>query len=272
MSLDWKSYEAVTKHIYETLGKQSGVSIECFGNSCKVTGKSGVEHQVDVLTKHSDGIHIYRTAIECKYWSSKINKDIVMKVTEIIEDAKINKGVIVSKEGFTPDGIKFAQHKNIGLVELREMRDEDWEGRDKNPDLNGKVVSKRPQILDFIIDFEGEEKKVGELVKTSEIEFHLPNNKVKPLSFFIQDFNKRLSKLPVGEKLAAYYELKGSTLTNKEKNTSLKVNGLELRGELIEVEQELTFYAVDRIWLIMKSLFEDRTFTISRGGKVQEEK
>ena len=70
--MEWKDYEEVTKHIYETLGKNNGVEIECFGNKCSVKGKSEVNHQIDVLTKHSDGIHTYKTAIECKYWDKKV--------------------------------------------------------------------------------------------------------------------------------------------------------------------------------------------------------
>src|SRR5690606_38536269 len=106
--MEWKEYEEITKHIYETLGKERGVIIECFGNNCRVDGKSHVTHQLDVLTSHSDGIHTYKTAIECKYWNSTSNKDIVMKVARIIEDAGMNKGVIVTKNGFTPDAISFA--------------------------------------------------------------------------------------------------------------------------------------------------------------------
>lgn len=102
--LDWKLYELITKYIYETLGQQHGVKIKGYGNTCVVTGKTGVDHQIDVLTAHSDGVHEYLTAIECKYWKKKVNKDVVMKVAGIIEDANINKGVIVSKGGFTPDG------------------------------------------------------------------------------------------------------------------------------------------------------------------------
>ena len=69
-----------------------------------------------------------KTAIECKYWKEKVNKDIVMKVSEIIADANINKGVIVSKNGFTQDGIDYAKYRNIGLIELREIETEDLNG------------------------------------------------------------------------------------------------------------------------------------------------
>ena len=97
--MNWQTYEEVVKKVYEALGKDKGVSIECYGNSCKVTGKSTVEHQVDVLTSHSDGIHQYKTAIECKYWNENVNKDIIMKVKAIVDDANLHKGVIVSKLG-----------------------------------------------------------------------------------------------------------------------------------------------------------------------------
>ena len=48
-NLDWKTYESITKYIYETLGEKSGVKIKGYGNRCKVPGKSGVIHQIDVL-------------------------------------------------------------------------------------------------------------------------------------------------------------------------------------------------------------------------------
>ena len=124
--MDWKNYEKITKDIYETLGKESGVKIECYGNGCKVKGNSGVEHQIDVLASHSDGIHTYKTAIECKYWKNTISKDTVMKIHSIINETNIDKGIVISKKGFTPDAIKYAESKNIGLALLREVEKEDY--------------------------------------------------------------------------------------------------------------------------------------------------
>ncbi len=124
-TLDWKTYESITKYIYESLGSKAGVKVLGYGNICKVSGKSGINHQIDILTSHSDGINSYRTAIGCKYWNEKISKDIVMKIYSIVEDAGIEKGVIVSKNGFTKDGAEYAKHKNISLVELREIEETD---------------------------------------------------------------------------------------------------------------------------------------------------
>ena len=113
--LDWKIYESITKYIYENLGHQDGVVVKGYGNDCKVKGKSGILHQIDVLTTHTDGNHNYDTAIECKYWKQKVNKDTVMKLAAIIDDAGISKGIIVTRSGFTKYGLEYAKFKNIGL-------------------------------------------------------------------------------------------------------------------------------------------------------------
>lgn len=125
--LDWKTYESITRYIYESLGKQAGVRVKGHGQNCKVTGKSGVAHQIDVLTTHSDRLHSYDTVIECKYWKEKVNNDTVMKIASIIEDTGISKEVIVTNSGFTKDRLEFAKFENIGLVELREPTIKDSE-------------------------------------------------------------------------------------------------------------------------------------------------
>ena len=47
---------------------------------------------------------------------------------QILQDANLNKCVIVSKMGFTGPGRSYAESKNIGLVELRKPLDKDWDG------------------------------------------------------------------------------------------------------------------------------------------------
>ena len=117
--MKWQAYEELVKDIYQELGKATGVKIECWGPSCRVPGKSGEYHQIDVLASHGDGIHTYRTAIECKYWNNKISKGQVFELAGKIEDANIEKGILVSKCGFTRSALTIAKDKNISLVHLR---------------------------------------------------------------------------------------------------------------------------------------------------------
>jgi len=124
----WQDYEELVKDIYQALGRANGVTIECWGSSCRVEGPPGVYHQIDVLTSHSDGLHQYRTAISCKNWNKRVGIPIVREFAQIIDDARLNKGVIVSKMGFTAPAKVYAESKGIGLVELRRPLDKDWDG------------------------------------------------------------------------------------------------------------------------------------------------
>ena len=129
--MDDKEYEAATAALYQALGESSGIKIECFGSSCRIQGKSGSWYQIDVLTSQSNGLQTVRTAIECKYWNKRVTRNVVSNLITTVEDTNIEKGVIVSKEGFTSGAIALAKQKNISLVEMREPNDADWEGRIK---------------------------------------------------------------------------------------------------------------------------------------------
>src|ERR1700761_257401 len=123
--LDWEEYEAITQYIYGALGAQYGIKVKGFGRNCKIRGKSGVQHQIDVLTEQFEGERQLLTAIECKYAKKKVDKEIVMKLSETMEDSGIASGIIVCKAGFTRDAVAYAAHKGIKLVELRETFEND---------------------------------------------------------------------------------------------------------------------------------------------------
>lgn len=272
-NLDWKQYEAITKYIYETLGRQSGVKIKGYGSTCKVTGKSGVAHQIDVLTAHSDGIHEYQTAIECKYWKEKINKDIVMKVAGIVEDANIHKGVIVSRSGFTPDGIEYARHKNIGLVELREVEEKDLEGQPATLDLGilelrTKITMRRPEVIRIELD-SVENTQIEKEYWINHYILKLSNGKEIPFANYLKDFQDELhSQNKEWQAISKRYEVLGASLIHAKRNFSVTVNVISLIGVLKKIDSNITyqFTLVDQVWLIMKSLFENSTFVFSENG------
>lgn len=278
MNLDWKLYESITKYIYETMGKVDSVKIEGYGSSCKVPGKSGAYHQIDVLTSHSDRNRTYKTAIECKFWKKKINKDIVMKLAGIIEDADIDSGIIVSKSGFTPDGFKFAQHKNIKLIELREVNDKDLKGKTKeipiaDLDILVNVQSTRPTILS--IDF-GKGRSIVAKDEFDYIKFFVQTRNGKTVSFY-EYVNKFRSEINLHNKVSDIitkrYEIPDSTFFNSQTKESFKIDEVIFTGQLrvSNTSNELNFTIVDHVWLIMNSIFENRTFTFSENGIIIEE-
>lgn len=269
--MEWKEYEEITTHIYETIGKQNGVEIIGYGNTCKVKGKSGLEHQVDVLTTHSDGLHSYKTAIECKYWDKSINKDIVMKVAEIVEDAHINKGVIVSKLGFTPDALSFAEYKNIGLIELREMKDEDWKGRIKDI-----VIELNAQIADIIgVELLLDSDTPSNLQQGSHpigvLSVQLHNGDIKPFSNYAKEFQNEIYSNNEDEEFEKVYPLeKGSLIIYEPTGDRTLINGIKFKGVLRISKDTIEIKGGDYIWLIMKVIFENKTYIVTKDKEIQE--
>ncbi|MFQ3579519.1 MAG: restriction endonuclease [Bacteroidales bacterium] len=269
--MEWKEYEEITKYIYETLGSASGVKIECSGSNCKVVGKSTVSHQIDVLTSHSDGLHSYKTAVECKYWNDTINKDIIMKVAEIVEDAGLNKGVIVSKNGFTPDAISFAKYKNIGLIELRQPNDDDWKGRIKNIRIEMNMLL--PQINGFeIIISEGTKSnlKPGS-TRVEFLDIKHPDGKTENIEKYIKEFNAELCKKAENETLEQIFKFdKGTVIIYKPTNDETEIGGIKLNGILRIAKNTIEIKGEDHIYMIMKSIFEDKSYTITKDRQINE--
>jgi hypothetical protein len=269
-NMDWKTYEEVTKNIYETLGKHSGVSIINHGKNCKIEGKSGVKHQIDVLTSHSDGIHTYLTDIECKYWDQKINKDIVMKVDSIVKDCNFNKGVIISKQGFTSDAKKYAKSVGVGLVILREPTGKDWKGRTKTIII--KINSYAPHITKFEnIATEVYDDISGKMVCTYDYVYVFNDGTKKTIKYFIEEFQKKLLESNPKDEITDEIRFDESVvLQDKFGNKISRIIGIKISGKIDITTTENTINGEDCIWLMMKSIFEGKTYVVSKEGEIRD--
>lgn len=277
--LDWKIYESITKYIYEELGRKSGVKVLGYGNSCKVQGKSGVEHQIDILTFHTDGIHSYRTAIECKYWKEKINKEIVMKISNIIEDAGIEKGVIVSKNGFTPDGADFAKYKNISIVELKESEETDEKKQGQlqigTLQISTNITIRRPEITGVAVDYVSKESVGKEAINIYQTTITLPKGNQILFTEFTTAFQNELhAQNKIGKTITKRYEVPGGSLLHIKNSSPSEFKGLVFKGVLKQIDSKSnqTFSLEDQVWLIMKLIFEGKSFSISEYGIIVENK
>lgn len=278
-NLDWKTYESITKYIYETLGKQHGVTVKGYGSSCVVKGKSGASYQIDVLTSHSDGLHSYETAIECKYWKEKINKDIVLKLSGTLEDAGISKGVIVSKSGFSPDCIAVAKYHNIGLVQLREAVDNDFKDNPRELEIGQfeirmSIVARRPEILSVVTD-SGYLLDAQDYFDFFDYGIISENGDHVPMTKYVDAFRIEIGRINKElELITKRYDFPNRTLYNRQTQSSIKINYIIFTGHLrvSDESQNIKFMLVDQVWLIMKSIFEDRTFSFSENGVIVEHK
>lgn len=275
--LDWKTYESITRYIYENLGKQEGVKVKGNGQNCKVTGRSGVPHQIDVLTTHSDGLHSYDTAIECKYWKRKVNKDTVMKLASIIEDTGISKGVIVTKSGFTKDGLEYAKFKNIGLVLLREWDKNDQNSTPKEIELGIlqitlNIIATRPKILQIDL---GNNRFIDVQDEFDLFNYYidLKDGKRVPFYNYVTDFRLGIADQKKMEiEITKRYKLQESRLYRRGIHEAIEIEDITITGKLTQNDESknLEFRLVDKVWLIMKSLFDNRRFSFSEGGLILE--
>lgn len=271
-SLNWKTYESITKYIYETLGKEANVKVLGYGNSCKITGRSGVSHQLDVLTVNS--VTSSYSAIECKYWNKKINKDIVMKLCVIINDAGIHEGIIVSKKGYTKDAEKIANHYGIKLVQLREFDEKDDETVSKKVDLfeleqQIKIEIKRPKISKITVCNSNNEEI--DLMDFNQYTTYIENDNHKLRIFdWETKFCSFLQDNKLYEETSKTYNLSNAFLIDKEKKIPIKSLSFTGLLTIINETKNNIFLVQDNVWLIMKKIFENKRFLISEAGMIIE--
>lgn len=271
--LDWEEYEAITRYIYGALGEQYGIKVIGFGRKFKIKGKSNVTHQIDVLTEQLDGERKLLTAIECKYWKRKVNKDIVMKLCETMQDLDIASGIIVCKRGFTKDTVTYAEHKGIKLVELREVGENDEEYKKTmeigTVDFDLNVQLSRPTItrIDFGTKMIDDDAQIRRM---SYIKLHDVHGDWISFGKFISAFSKELHKrehsvqpttidFPLNFKL--YCELTEGRISTDQ---------ISITGYLTHSDESVkkTYHLTDQVWMIMNELFDQRKLTLSMSGLI----
>ncbi|TMM17074.1 MAG: restriction endonuclease [Actinobacteria bacterium] len=78
-------------------------------------GRSGGTHEIDVLAEKSDPLTTFRLAVECKAWESPIEKDAVSKLSYVLADLGLNKGIIVALHGWRAGAEQAAVELGIDL-------------------------------------------------------------------------------------------------------------------------------------------------------------
>lgn len=200
-----------------------------------------------------------------------------MKLVQILEDTGISKGIIVSKSGFTRDGIQYAKHKNIGIVYLREYEEKDLQDSSDIIDvgtlnLSIKMLITRPEIISIDI---GNDRKI-EIKHEFDYFGYLviyPNGSHRSFYDFVNDFRSEIKRVDKKNGiLTGKYKVPACKLVNRQTKDEFNVDEIIFTGQLIDIDdnRNLKFNIVDKVWLLMKSIFEERTFSFSKNGLIQE--
>ena len=274
-ALDWKGYEDITKYIYEMLGAGYGIKIRSYGSKSKIQGKSGVKHQIDVLTEQTDGGKMLLAAIECKYWKKKVTKEVVMKLSETMRDADIASGIIVTTTGFTPDTLTFADHVGIKLVELREACENNGSGEQQIDigilDIHINATLTRPKIISIDLGRTQitDEDELMALRFPGHAFILTPDGRKIAFDQFVNIYCREVGKT---QQLLKTITLRFPHITGKlirnYCDAEIEIEKMEFSGFLIESDESTkkSFQLVDQVWMIMKEIFEKNTFKLSKSG------
>ncbi|SAI46852.1 Uncharacterised protein [Bordetella ansorpii] len=106
------SLEKDVQEVYSFLlnMKDEGVVV---GNTVFMTGKSGVQHEVDVYYEFSRAGIRHRVAIECKDWATPVSKGQIQEFESKLRDIGNITGVVVSRRGYQSGAQAFAKHVDI---------------------------------------------------------------------------------------------------------------------------------------------------------------
>src|SRR5581483_5235901 len=76
-------------------------------------GRSGAQHQVDVLARYAAPLHASTLIIEAKAYAGAVDKDRVLKLLHIVDDLGADRGIIVTTGRPTPDALRTAAGRAI---------------------------------------------------------------------------------------------------------------------------------------------------------------
>lgn len=273
--LNWEEYEAITKYIYESIGARIGVEVKGYGRTCKIKGKSGVYHQIDVLTRQLLDGQPLLTAIECKYWNKKVDKDVVMKLSKIMEDSGIANGIIVCKAGFTKDTLTFAEHEGIKLVELWEAgeKDEHFQKTVEIGILNLHINAFVSRGVATNIDIGGKIITIAdeqELINMHYVRFYDSSGNTISLGEFLGEFSKELQNRGELLKTTTITYPLNRKLFWKQSNEVIAFDKINITGYFAKIDKssKRSFALTDQVWMIMNELFDKRKLTLSKSGLI----
>ena len=269
--ITWQDYERLVKDIYETLGQATGVEIECWGAKCRIKDRDGISRQIDVVTKHSDGVNQYRTLISCKNWDRKIGSAHVTEMAKLVDDTDANKGVIVSAKGFSEPAKKKAEANGIGLVELRRPIDKDWEGLIRRIQI--RIVMTMPRITDLRLNLKAEGKVAkgtyGDFADARKIIVKESDQRTRSLAEILDPVMNTAAE---GEQQIEFPS--GSVIENEDDQewmgNGCPITSLEFKVEHSVSENQVAVDAADNVYMVMEAIFEGRKFTITNDGELVE--
>lgn len=118
---NWEEFEEFVKKLYAK--NEHSIHVE---RNYRTKGASGRNREVDVRVTFGFNPHILTLGIECKYWSNKIDGDIIDVAAAKKEDLRLDKYAVITTVGFEAGAEIYAKSKGIDLFIIRPTVDDDF--------------------------------------------------------------------------------------------------------------------------------------------------
>lgn len=138
-----ENFEKLAESIFNKLIKNP--DYEKVEHNIKINGKDG-PRQIDVLITSENVGFKFLTIIECKDHNTKISVGTIDAFHSKLLDIKANKGVLISKKGFSSTSISKAKRLGITLCTAHEALKDDW---DPKIDLPIIIEEETPTDVNF---------------------------------------------------------------------------------------------------------------------------
>ena len=113
-SLDWYNFqEEICKHF---------ISIGAEAKTNQTIKGARTEHDIDILVKTKFLGEDLTWIVEAKYWKSNVPKEKVLALRTIVDDIGVDRGFIISQNGFQSGAYEAAKNTNIKLKTFDELK------------------------------------------------------------------------------------------------------------------------------------------------------
>ena len=136
MANTWKEYEQFVAKLQqallnaENITTQKNIKVEI---DKKIIDNCGNERQLDIYWEYELGGFTYKTAIECKDYSSNVSIEKIDALIGKIRDIPDLKAVFATKKGYQSCAKTKAEQNKIDLLIVREQNESDWTDEDGTP-------------------------------------------------------------------------------------------------------------------------------------------
>ena len=113
MAENWKDYQEEAADFFRGLGLDANTDVTVQGVRTK--------HDIDVLVEIDVAGFSVRWLVECKHWSTPVNKLHVMGLREIVSDIGADRGIILCETGFQSGSIEAANLTNVQVSSLNDL-------------------------------------------------------------------------------------------------------------------------------------------------------